>query len=1351
MPRIVQLTFSMISLFLWFGISGQSTATFFSNLSVRDGLPSNIIACIEQDSYDFIWIGTGSGLARYDGYKFQVYKKGESENSLPSNELSTLLADQDFLWVGTWHGLCRLDLKTFEVTRIDLGEEVAVRSLYKSGNDLWVGTGSGLFKYNVSTSTFNKFTSTSHNLSHNTIRAIYEDNQSNLWVGTYDGLNVLWEDEKYFQHIELKRNDNEGPDNLLVLDIQPTSNQLWVGTEVGLYAVDLANRSVSQIKANFSNEVIKCIYQDQESNLWLGTDFGLNIYNPKTSDLKVKFHNPKLLYSIANNVIWQVFEDRAGVIWLVTSNGLSRINRTGSFYTYHEVSRLSEDQVIGNQVKSILADDENTLWLGTQDGVIKMNPETSAKEIFDIKARGERQLLLNNVFALEKDHLGRIWIGTAGGINIWDNQRMHEITADKTNGLESNYIAQFVQSEAGQMWLSAWEGGLYQVNGDFDNPTDFKFEEVPDVTGISEKIAHGKQEVWMIEFDELYRIDLETKKKEHVPSFSETSGLQMIYSLYYDSNGDVWAGTVNGLIQYKPSSDETTFHKVITGSDVIIGSIIEDEVGNIWSTSNTSVHRLSPQEELTIFPLDKDLPLKSFYYGCATATPDGKLLFGGDNGYISIDPKKAQPNEFAPKVFITSILINNSTVEVGSKKEGVPLLTRDIAFTDAIELEYDQRSLTLEFSSLHYWQPTMNMYSYKLDGIDSEWKYVSGQKNFAVYSNLPAGTYEFEVRGSNNYGVMSTDTASLSIKIRPPLLLSRAFIISYMILAAIVTFLGLRFYSARVKLRNELKITRLQKEHAEELEQTKEQFFTNISHELRTPISLILPPIHEVQQKGQLDEQSMRLISLAEKNSVRLLKLVNQILDFNKLETETLQLHLSQVEMVRYCQEVFELFSDQAYRHQIDFRFNTSLETQFIWVDAEKLETILFNLLSNALKFTQAGGTICLSVAIEQSAFREGAFVLSVQDTGVGIPKLDQERIFDRFYQAKEGRKLDASSGIGLTLAAEYVELHHGEITVQSQVNKGTTFTVKLPLGKSHLPIESTNEDSINLKAIRSVYAHHEGQKAYQLDLDSDKTTILIVDDNQDVIDFIRTSLSSKYHFIIAENGQEGLDKAKNFAPELIISDIMMPVMDGLEFCRHIKSSPKTSHVMLILLTAKSLEQNKLEGVRHGADVYLTKPFEIPMLEAHIDNLINRKQELTNYFKSEFMTLQQEPEGDNNRDKKFLKKVMDLIEANISDPDFGVDAISKEIGMSSTHLYRKLKAQTGHSAQDIIKKYRIKKASLLLKNNEGNVSETMYKVGFSSASYFSKCFKAEFGMTPKEYQQEQVPNHFPVKSDTSRA
>ena len=1337
----INSTFLILGILLSRNLSAQETSTFFTNLSVRDGLSSNIIACIEQDQYDFIWIGTGSGLSRFDGSQFLTFKKEASPNSLPSNELSTLLADGDYLWVGTWHGLCRLNLKTFEIQRIDLGGDIAVRALSKSENSLWVGTNSGLIQYHLKDQSFTKYSSQENLLSHNTVRTIYEDSLSNLWVGTYDGLNLLPQGESKFIKIDLPRTDSNGPSNLLILDIKTSNKKLWIGTEVGLFELNQEVNTTKKIEAEFSNNVIKCIYEDKLGKLWLGTDFGLNIFDPNSNQVATQFHNPKLSFSIANNVIWQIFEDRAGVLWFVTSNGLSRTNLNGNFYSYHEISRIVEDQVIGNQVKTILPGIDGNLWLGTQDGVIRLNDKSEEAVVFDANTNNDRQLLLNNVFALEQDDLGRIWIGSAGGINIWDDEKeqMVEITASKQNGLSSNYIAHFIKSPDGTFWVSAWEGGLFKVTGDLAKPVALHFDAVPGIDGVSEKIVYGDHAIWLIEMDQLYRVDEQTLLKELIPSFTETARNQMIYSLYYSKAGDVWAGTLNGLIQYNTKSQTSKFHKIITGTDVIISSIIEDSEGNIWSTTNTSTQKLTPSGEMIIFPLDKDLPLKSFYYGCASQSKDGHLLFGGDNGYISIDPFKALPNDYIPSTYITSLQINNSKINVGDSLNGHPVLNQDISFTNEIELDYDQRSITLEFSSLHYWQPNMNVYAYQLEGVDNDWKYVSGRKNFAVYSSLQPGSYTFNVKGSNNFGVLSNQIATLSITVHPPLLLSRTFIILYMILAAIATFFGLRFYSARVKLQNELKVAKLQKDHAEELEHTKEQFFTNISHELRTPISLILPPIHEIQQHGKLDDQSRKLIALAEKNSLRLLKLVNQILDFNKLESETLQLKLAQIELVSFSREVFDLFKDQATRHHISFEFKTQLESQTVWVDVEKVETILFNLLSNAFKFTQDGGEIILELYQDTSQFREGALVISVEDNGIGISAEDQKHIFDRFYQAEEGKRLDSSSGIGLTLAAEYVELHHGEITVHSAIGRGTQFKVMLPIGRSHLPVAETSDKPIQLTATRSIYPKTEVNKSYLLDLDTDKPTILLVEDNPDVIDFIITSLEEKYNFVTATNGAEGLEKANNFLPELIISDIMMPVMDGLEFCKRIKSNPKTSHITLILLTAKSLESNKLEGIRHGADVYLTKPFEIPLLDAHISNLIARKEELTNYIKTEFTTIHDTPDKQENRDTKFLKKVIDLIEVNISDPDFGVEEISKEVGMSSTHLYRKLKTQTGHSAQDIIKKYRVKKASLLLKNNEGNVSETMYKVGFSSASYFSKCFKAEFGITPKEYQKQKNP------------
>lgn len=1322
---------------------------FFSNLSMRDGLPSNIITAIAQDKYDFIWIATGSGLARYDGYDFKVFKKSESPNSLPSNELSALLACDDFLWVGTWNGLCKINIRTFKVTRIDLGEKPAIRALYRAkGNIIWIGTNDGLIRYSMEKDQYKLYTSRNSGLSHNTVRAIYEDDDGNLWVGTYNKLNKLPNKQERFIQFDLKGNYKPVLRNHLILDIQPDpasgGEMLWVGTETGLYKINARSgyfHHFAEKETGFSNEVIKCVYTDTDDNLWLGTDFGLNIFNAEKNSVEQAFHNPQLGYSLANNVIWQIFRDRSGLIWLVTSNGLSRINKDGAFYAYHEVSHVAENQPIGNQVRSVLISSTGKYWLGTLHGVIRIDPKANSRRIFDISGPGVAR---NNVFALEEDQFGRIWIGTAGGINIWDEkkQRMHAITASETNGLTSNYIGNFTKTGDGSFWVSAWEGGLYKVAEIDQEPGQLKFLPVRGLESGSEKNVWGNGSIWVIEFDELYRVDPKTFSKTRIESFSAASGKHTVYSLYFSRAGHLWAGVLNGMVQYLPEQQQSVFYPVITGNDVIVSAIIEDKNGAIWSASNTSLQKLDPsggdnEKHVEIYPLEKDLPLKSFYYGCAAITESGEIIFGGDNGYIIFNPETAKPNYFNANVFITAIEINNRNVSIDEKTGGKTLLQEDIAFTDQLTLEYVQRSVTFEFSSLHYWQPSMNVFSYRLEGLETQWNFVSGSKNFAVYSNLPPGDYTFMVRGTNNYGIPGDQTRLLSFTVKPPLLLSGGFILLYILVVAAAIYYALKFYSGRVRLKNELKIIKMEKEHAEEIERTKEQFFTNISHELRTPISLILPPIHEVQKKGSLDPVSARLIGLAEKNSVRLLRLVNQILDFNKLEHENLRIKASRLDIVSFCREILSLFADQARRNDIDFRFFSERETCPLWVDAEKIEAVLFNLLSNAFKFTPIGGKIevALDVSESQPQFKEGVLEIRVSDSGIGFSNEEKQRIFERFYQSDEGRKLAASSGIGLTIAAEYVKLHKGTIDVNSSPGKGSVFLIRLPLGKSHMPAVSADEKEASIASVQAAYVPKE-EPDDQPRPGSGKPLLMIIEDNNDMIDFIRASLESRYDFITAQNGEEGFSKAGDAMPEVIISDIMMPVMDGLTLCKKVKSNPKTSHIAVILLTAKTLESQRLEGIRQGADVYITKPFEIDLLEAHIDNLLRLKKELNFYFRNELVNRHDKPEPRENVDNKFIKRFMDVVEANLSDPDFGVETISREIGMSATHLYRRIKSLTGRSPQEIIMKYRIKKASLLLQNNEGNVSEIMYKVGFSNLSYFSKRFREEFGVAPKEYQRK---------------
>lgn len=1339
---MIRSLFVVILLTVCSRIYGSNIRPYFSTLSVNDGLPTNVIAAVAEDKHKFIWIGTANGLARYDGYHFRTFRKGDQSNTIPSNQISGLLSDGDHLWVGTWNGLCRINTTTLEVTRVDLGANRVVRVLYKDKDGhVWIGTATALLRYDHRSGSFNSFTSFNSKLSHNTVRAIYQDSRGALWVGTYDGLNKLSWGESTFVNYDLKGSYKPELKNNLICDIKPGSAEndslLWVGTETGLCQFNTRTGELTHFRERtvpFSNEVIKTIYVDSDQNLWLGTDFGLQTFEPVTGAVTSHFHNPQVSYSIANNVVWQIFEDSGGVIWFVTSNGISKLNKYRNIYEYQEVSHKVENQTIGNQVKAALVSRNGMLWLATLHGVLRIDLISKTQRVFHTDSPPKERILLNNVFAIEEDDFGRIWIGTAGGINVWNDkeQRMRSITADADNGLTSNYIAKFIRASDGSFWVSAWEGGLFRIDGNMQDLETLTFRFMGDFG--SEKNAAGPGAIWIVKDNELYKFDLVLSKSDHVSAFQGASKRRDIHGIYYAASGKLWAGSLNGLIEYDPLKDNASFHAINTGGQVNFGTVIEDLDGNIWATGNNAVIRfIVSTSQFEIYPLDKNLPLKSFFNGCAARGHSGEIIFGGDNGFVKLYPGIISPNAYRPPVYITEMKINNDPREEDADSN-TALIPSDPG--GKLSLDYSQRSMTFGFSSLHYWQPETNVYAFRLEGFDRDWNYVSGDKNFAMYSNLSPGDYIFEVKGTNNNGIWSDQPASIQFRVKAPLFLSTPFLLGYSLIVLLGIYYSLKAYSARLHLKNELKIIKMEKEHDEEIARTKQQFFTNISHELRTPISLILPPIHQTLKRGDLDEESKRLISLAERNSHRLLRLVDQILDFRKLENGSVPLRVTSFDFVPFAKDIYSLFSDQASRNDIDFTFYSTVSTCKLWADAEKLETIFFNLLSNAFKFTPGGGTIAVRLELTEPSYTypNGCVSANVRDSGIGIPLDEQSRIFERFYQTAAAKQLNSGYGIGLTLASEYAKLHHGDLTVESEPGRGTSFTVILPLGSSHLPVDAIHDDvELNLMATKS--AHADNNASYRFGLDSGKPLVLLVENNPDVIDFVRISLGSKYNFIFAENGEEGLARAALFSPVVMVSDIMMPVMDGLTMCRKMKENPATSHIPIILLTARQLDENKVEGIRMGADSYLTKPFDIELLDAHIDHLIQRNEELKRYFKKELVAIPDATHAATG-DERFIEKVMNIIESNVSDPDFGVEQLCRSVGMSTTHLYRKLKSTTHLSANEIIKKYRIKKASLLLQNKEGNISEIMYVVGFSSLSYFSKCFRKEYGVSPKDYQQQ---------------
>ena len=1339
MCRVVSISRTWVIVFslILVSLHLQAREKFFGALSMRDGLPTNLINAVAQDRNNFIWIATGDGLARYDGYHFRFFKKGGTPNSLPGNGVLTIYADGDDLWVGTVNGLCKINTVTFRITRIPTGINTNIRCISRDvDGSLWIGTMTGLVKYNQKKKSFTTLTVQNSKLSHNTVRTIFQDKKGTLWVGTYNGLNKLDPSTNTFTVFNLKRKGSPELKNNLICDIKPVAGSdslIWVGTDTGLCRFNTitgTNENQSE-RIQFSNDVVKAIYTDKDQNVWLGTDFGLNIYDPTAKTNERYFHNPQSSYSISDNVIWQIFEDQAGVLWFVTSNGISKFNQMDNLYQYHHITQQVGGQTIGNQVKSFLVSKKGIYWIGTLHGVIRFDPKTGRSRKFNIDSPHQSRLLINNVTVLHEDRQGRIWIGTVAGINVWDDEKqvMQAVIAGKNNGLASNYINNFVETPNGILLVGTWEGGLFQATNSLKSVKDIEFKLVSKVE--TDKFLFRGGSLWLIEFDELFQLNLNTGAKRKVTQFGTTADRKTVNSFFISKNGTIWAATENGLVEYIPSANIASFH-AIPNHSTARASITEDEHGNIWIATNTALEKFIPaSQKVEFYPLNKNLPLKSFYAGCVARSPSGELFFGGDNGYISFSPEKAIANVYQPRVVLTGLMLNNKEVEIGEKVDDRVILERDISFVPGIELDYGQRSLELQFAALHFWQPEVNTYSYKLEGADENWTTTSGDKNFAVYSNLSPGTYTFRVRGTNNNGIWSSEISTTQITINPPFFLSKGFLAMYLLLIAAGIYVALKIYSDRIKLENELKISKLEVAHAEEIEQTKEQFFTNISHELRTPISLILPPIHQIMKNGNLDDDSYKLISLAEKNSHRLLRVVNQVLDFKKMQQDKLYLNASKVEIVGLLRELYSHFADKAVRHEVHYTFTNSTAQFEIFADAEKVETMVLNLLSNAFKFTPKGGAITLDIATINAANpADCAVQIRVKDSGVGISTDDQKRIFERFYQTAESRKREMGSGIGLALTLEYVKMHGGEINLESEPGKGSVFTVLLPRGNvEQMAAEVNDADSYPMFQPTSP-----NPKAYEsVDPELHKPLLLIVEDNPDMIDFIRLTLHEKYRFVIAVDGEEGLRMAVRYLPDVIISDVMMPVMDGLTFCKMIKANPKTSRTAVILLTARSLTSQKIEGIKTGADAYITKPFDIELLDAQIDNLLQRKEELAAYFQHNLIVAPAVEDGRENVDEKFVKRVMSSVEAHIADPEFNVEILASEVGMSSAHLSRKLKTLTQFSANEIIKKYRIKKASLLLENKEGNVSEVMYDVGFSNLSYFSKCFREEFGVTPKEY------------------
>lgn len=1318
-----------------------STASFaqsnqiFSNLKVKDGLPSSLIMSISQDSTGFMWFASSSGLVRYDGYEVVPFRNDRTRKiDFSKNSISVIEnGSGNGLWTGGYTGLLYFDTATGENRKIELGGDRDIRCLLKQGDSvLWVGSTEGLFKVNMLDETFKLYNQENSKLSSNIIRSLYLSNSNELWIGTFSGLNHLSQ-AGIIKTYNLKNDYKPELKNNLILDIQPYSTAsdslLWIGSETGLVLFNTKSETYkifNKQNTNILNEVVKCVYSKIPGEVYFGTDLGFYKYNVQTKEVSSFFHDPFNDYSIANNVIHDIFEGNNGLLWLATGNGISKLNFTHNKFQFTPIYTQYENQIVGTQVNNIYKDKNGAVWLATTHGV-KVLHSNGSIEVFTAESSPNRRIVLNTVSTISGDKLGRIWIGTAGGINVWDpkTQEMHTITAnfDENIGLRTNYIASFIIPDDGSFWVTTWGGGIYKAQGDFSKVDGITFRFMADFnTGV----FSANKKIWIFENQKMFALNIVTNEVETFETLNERIRDKGFSSMHVSKRGGLWMGSNNLLFKYEISTGEIHEFSINTGKNSMLDNLVEDHSGTIWGTTLTSIVKFNvDKNSFETYPMNEGIPLDNFIPYSKAVAEDGQLFFGGNDGYVSFYADDIKKSDFQPNLIISNLSVGGKDIyslnEIGSANK----TTKQISYFNEIILEHHQNSFQLQFSSLDLAEPESTIYAYKLEGFDNDWIYTTGDRNYASYTNLPRGDYTFLVKGTNNDGVWFEDETSLNISIKPPVWASYYAIVIYFLILIITMILLIKTYRNKIKWEEEIKQIKVEKEKNEEIALSKQRLFTNISHDFLTPLNLILGPVNTLINNNQLSKSDTLLVNFIKKNANRLLSQVNQLLDIRKIDSNTLRLKLERFDAIDICQQQYDAFLQLAKKKHINYKFEATNKLFIFEGDKTRFESIIQNLLSNAFKFTQSNGSIEFKIeTLTQSAIK-----ITVKDNGIGIPKEKSEHLFRRFYQDESDDTYNMKgNGIGLNITKEYCDLMNGKIWYESELGKGSTFYVELPfqwIDSLEGTIELSSENILKETSI---------PESIQYYTNKNMPSLLLVDDDDDTLKYLEFSLKNHYNILKATNGIEALNILKKNKVSIIVSDVMMDEMDGIEFCRKVKEQPKFENIPILLLTARTIDTQKVEGYHAGADAYITKPFNLELLKIQLQKLIEKSQKINDHIKQQLILGNQEVEVQ-SADEKLLQETIQYINKHITNTDINLEDMAHSIRVSYSSLYRKIKAQTGLKLNELVRDIRLKKAEHLLKTGKLTISEVIYETGFSSHSYFAKCFKKEYGVAPNKYHQ----------------
>ncbi|MDN5211814.1 two-component regulator propeller domain-containing protein [Fulvivirgaceae bacterium BMA12] len=1373
---------------------------YFDHITTEEGLSQNDVNCIYQDQLGFMWFGTHDGLNKYDGYGFTIFKPDANKpGSISSNLIYSMVGDKDGnLWIGTTgSGIDRFDRNTEQFTnyKFQAGDDGSLNSDHvivvyvDSQNRLWVGTTEGLNLMDLNNyadgAQFTRFSSGDLfgiGPDGNNIFSIYEDSRKKLWIGTHGGLYQLILNEHGEAGFHLVGKD-KGLGQFPVRDIlEDKQGRLVVATEKGLYYQENQHTVAGFMKIS-EGQYFK-IKLDAQGNIWSGNDEGLSKfagYGPEKMPHLVARHsidlsNPR---SLNKNVIRCLYRDQMGIMWIGTNGGgVNKFDPQRKQFR-HFRNTLNPGSLSYNKIRAIYEDSNGTIWIGTEGGGLNMQSSADDSDSYN---NFKNFQVITKSFAIAEINQGNkktLLFGsettpTLFKLDISNPNNIKEENILPVQGV-SNSVFTILQDHRRNVWIGTYKGGVYRWTPQ-PGEEDYKiahFQNDPgNLRSVSSDIIRNIYEasdgsIWFGTGDGLNKLAPEEVGKEdpgftiykNIPGDARSISHNYILALHESSAGDLWIGTFGGgLNKFVPGRGENAGSFISYSESEglpnnVIKGILEDDEGYLWLSTNKGLSRFDPvREHFKNYDVNDGLQSNEFQELACYKRKNGEMLFGGINGFNAFYPMNITDNSFEAETVIANFLILNKPVKIGTQINGRVLLENPVSNTSEIRLKYKENSFSFEFSALHFAAPGKNKFAYKLEGFNQDWIYTSADNRFATYTNLSPGDYTFKVKASNNDGLWDPSPASIDIIVIPPWWRTKLAYVIYglLILALLIAFR--KYTIIRTTEKHQLMLEHMEKEKTDEMQRMKLEFFTNISHEIRTPLTLIKGPLeYLLKNEANLGgKERQQQYTLMQKNSNYLIRLVNQLLDFRKIDQGKMKLYLCQADIVNFIQETTGPFLFLANKKNIRYTIDAPSNPVEAWFDPDAMEKIVNNLLSNAFKFTLENGAITVSIKKtrfpEEGGHHSGAtgksdwVTIEVSDTGCGIPPEKMDHIFDRFYVDKEKYERNKQGiGIGLSFTKSLVELHNGSIQVESEINDGTTFKISFPLGKDFYEegetIQYHSQFPHGRLSVDTGLETVEEENMVDNELlqsDSNLPVLLIIDDNADIRTFIKQGLADKYQIYQAEDGAQGLKVMKTVVPNIIICDIMMPVMDGIEFCTNIKSNEQTSHIPIILLTAKTNAESEVEGLKTGADDYLKKPFDMEVLELKIKKIINYREDLRKRFRLE-LTMEPSEVTVTSADEKFLGQAMGVIEDHMMDTEFNVETMVKELGLSRSNLYLKLKELTGLSSSEFIRNIRLKRAVQLLKQGDLSVKEVMYRTGFNTASYFSKCFKKQFGMVPSDY------------------